>query len=101
MLYFLSCVSSQTPVGVGQGLASGLTAWRSTSCGAPGHEATVFCVNHWSWTFDCGREQHVPLLNETAYVGVTGFRCLLCVSTTVNSNFVYSSTWPAQRAWSA
>ena len=33
----------------------------------------MFFVSHRSWTFDRGREQHVPLLNETAYVGVTIF----------------------------
>ena len=39
-----SCrVPSQTPVCVGQGSASGLTAWRSTSCGAPGHRHQHCC----------------------------------------------------------
>ena len=61
-------------------------------------EATEF-LSAWSRIFDHGREQHVPLLNTTVYVGVTIFAKrldFLSVSCSSDGNLSYTYVSRAQ-----
>ena len=84
-------VPSQTPVCFGQVSASGLTAWRNTSCGAPGHRHQHCCRQTLFARFHVARVHVHSFLLHMAPFMQQGIGILH----TVSSSYVYQlmSAW--------